>query len=220
MKEQRPYRSPVRDAQSAQTRRLVLDAARGLFLAEGGYASTSMSAIAAAAGVSVQTLYNTFGSKAGLLKAVFDTTLAGDDEPVPMAQRPMFLAMEREQDPRRMLQRYAKIGAVLMQRMAPLIARIREGAAAGDADLAAMAEISSRERLVGATQVVDSVRRVGRLRPGVTRERARDIVWTHTSYELWDLLVHQRGWSARAYADFLAASMARALLPDRPESAG
>ena len=62
-----------------------------------------MSAIAAAAGVSVQTIYNTFGSKAALLKAVYDTTLAGDDEPIPMGRRPEFLAMEREQDPSALL---------------------------------------------------------------------------------------------------------------------
>ena len=62
--------------------------------------------------------------------------------------------------------------------------------------------------------MVRSVQRLGPLRPGLTAARARDIVWTHTSYELWDLLVRQRGWSPRAYADYLGASMSRALLPD------
>jgi AcrR family transcriptional regulator len=195
---------------------VVLASARAQFLEEGGYARTSMSAIAAAAGVSVQTLYNTFGSKAALLKAVFDTTLAGDDEPIPMGQRPLFQAMERERDPAALLHHYARIGATLMKRMGPLLARVREGAAAGDPDLAALLETSARERLVGATEVVASVRALGPLRPGLSTARARDIVWTHTSYELWDLLVIQRGWSARSYADYLGGSMSRALLSDPP----
>lgn len=213
MKSSRTYTSTIRTEQSARTRAIVITAARGLFFDEGGYARTSMSAIAQAAGVSVQTIYNVFGSKAGLLKAVYDTTLAGDDEPVPMGQRPEFLAMERETDPSALLHHYARIGAVLMNRVGPFIARIREGAAAGDPDLATLLEVSGTERLVGATEVVASVRRLGPLRPGLTAARARDIVWTHTSYELWDLLVRRRGWSSRAYADYLGDSMSRALLP-------
>ena len=214
MNSRRTYTSSIRAEQSAHTRAVVLAAARALFLEEGGYARTSLSAIAAAAGVSVQTIYNTFGSKAALLKAVYDTTLAGDDEPVPMGQRPEFLAMERDQDPTALLGHYARIGAMLMKRLGPFYARIREGAGAGDPDLTALLETTAKERLVGATEVVESLRKLGPLRPGLTAARARDIVWTHTSYEMWDLLVRQRGWSARAYADYLGSSMSRALLPN------
>ena len=214
MNSRRTYTSSIRAEQSAHTRAVVLAAARALFLEEGGYARTSLSAIAAAAGVSVQTIYNTFGSKAALLKAVYDTTLAGDDEPVPMGQRPEFFAMEREQDPTALLGHYARIGAMLMKRLGPFYARIREGAGAGDPDLTALLETTAKERLVGATEVVESLRKLGPLRPGLTAARARDIVWTHTSYEMWDLLVRQRGWSARAYADYLGSSMSRALLPN------
>lgn len=64
----------------------MLQAARRLFL-EHGYAATTMPAIAAAAGVSVQSVYKAFGNKAALLKTVFDVAIAGDDEPVPMLQR-------------------------------------------------------------------------------------------------------------------------------------
>ena len=215
MNSRRTYVSTMRAQQSAQTRAVVISAARGLFFEEGGYAGTSMSAIARAAGVSVQTIYNTFGSKSGLLKAVFDTTLAGDDEPIPMGRRPEFLAMERETDPSAFLHHYARIGAMLMQRLGPFYARIREGAGAGDPDLVALLATTARERLVGATEVVGSLLKLGSLRPGLSAGRARDIVWTHTSYEMWDLLVNQRGWSARAYADYLGGSMSRALLPDQ-----
>ena len=123
--------------------------------------------------------------------------------------------MEREQDPSAFLHHYARIGAMLMQRLGPFYARIREGAGAGDPDLVALLETTARERLVGATEVVGSLLKLGSLRPGLSAGRARDIVWTHTSYEMWDLLVNQRGWSARAYADYLGGSMSRALLPDQ-----
>ena len=103
---------------------------------------------------------------------------------------------------------------MLMKRLGPFYARIREGAGAGDPDLTALLETTARERLVGATEVVESLRKLGPLRPGLSAARARDIVWTHTSYEMWDLLVNQRGWSARAYSDYLGTSMSRALLPD------
>ena len=73
----RPYRSTLREDSARRTRRLITDAARRLFL-ERGYAETSMVAVARAAGVSGQTVYNVFGGKAGLLKHVYDVTLVGD----------------------------------------------------------------------------------------------------------------------------------------------
>ena len=78
----------LRADHSALTRRRILDAAGRLF-AERGYLGATLAEVAAAAGVSVQTLYNSIGSKATLLKAVYDVTLAGDDEPVPMRERPI-----------------------------------------------------------------------------------------------------------------------------------
>ena len=65
----------------------MLAAAKELFL-ERGYAATTMADVAAEAGVAVQTVYSAVGGKAALLKAVFDTTIVGDDEPVPVSGRP------------------------------------------------------------------------------------------------------------------------------------
>ena len=87
----------------------VLDAARTLFLAR-GYDGTTITAIASGARVSVQTVYNTVGSKAEVLKASYDVALAGDDEPVAIRDRPAFRAMAAETDGRRFLARYAALG--------------------------------------------------------------------------------------------------------------
>ena len=84
VKPRRRYDSSQGQEQARQTRWVVLQAARQLFL-EDGFAATTMPAIAATAGVSVQTVYKTFGNKPRLAKAVFDVAIAGDDEPVPVS---------------------------------------------------------------------------------------------------------------------------------------
>jgi AcrR family transcriptional regulator len=95
----RAYSSALRDQHAGLTRRRVLDAALELFLAE-GYLGATIEAVARRAEVSTQTVYNAVGGKAALLRAVYDVTLAGDDQPVPIAERPAFQAMLAETDGR------------------------------------------------------------------------------------------------------------------------
>jgi len=85
--ETRRYDSATRLAKARRTRMRILSAARDLFLVD-GYVGTTLDAVAATAGVSPQTVYNLVGGKATLFKAVYDVTLAGDDEPIPIARRP------------------------------------------------------------------------------------------------------------------------------------
>ena len=82
----RQYDSSRRQAHARERRAAVLRAALDRFL-EQGYSSTTIAQVAGDADVSVETVYKTFGNKAGLLKAVFDVAVAGDDEPVPMVER-------------------------------------------------------------------------------------------------------------------------------------
>ena len=85
----RSYNSSRRTLQAAQTRDEVLRAAVRLF-ATTGWAGTTLAAIADEAGVSVETIYNGFGSKKGLLEAARDFSIVGDSEPVPFVERPEF----------------------------------------------------------------------------------------------------------------------------------
>ena len=82
----RDYHSPVRAAQVELSRGRVLTAARELFLTQ-GYVATSVAAIAARAGVVRETVYKLFGTKAGLLKRLYDVTVAGDPEETPIERR-------------------------------------------------------------------------------------------------------------------------------------
>ncbi len=95
----RPYRSAHRQGQARRTRRRILDAAAAEFSSR-GYAATTVAAIAAAAGVSVPTVEQAFRTKANLLKAAIDVAIAGDDEPVPVLQRPAAVAAAAAPDSR------------------------------------------------------------------------------------------------------------------------
>ena len=207
----RSYRSPLREEQARQTQRRILDAANRLLLQQ-GYTATTMAAVAAAAGVSTQTVYKTFGTKPALVKRLYDVTLVGDDEPVPFGERPEVLAVQAETDPRRLLTGYARLGRGLAERLGPLLRVLVGGARAGDPELREFVDTINGERLVGSTQIVDHLAGIGALRPGLSRERARDAIWMLNSVEVWSLLTEQRGWSGEEYADWVGEAMADAVL--------
>jgi len=82
----RPYHSPRRQEQAAATRTAILDAAQRLFETD-GYPATTMEAIAAEAGVALKTVYVAFATKSGLLRAVWDLLLKGDEDAAAVAAR-------------------------------------------------------------------------------------------------------------------------------------
>ena len=170
-----------------------------------------MPAIAAAAGVSVQTVYKVFGSKPRLAKAVFDVAMAGDDEPVPMLERPLLARVRDEADPRRKLQLYGRFLAEVAPRHAPIQLVIRD-AAAGDPDAQVVWAELQAERLRGMTMFARQLHDDGHLRPGITVTEARDVLWTYNSADLFRLLVIERGWSARRYGRWIAEAITAALI--------
>ncbi len=208
----RSYRSPLREEQSRLTQRRILDAAYALLL-EQGYTAMTMAGVAAAAGVSAQTVYKAFGSKSALVKRLYDVTLVGDDEPVPFADRPEVAALRAETDARRFLAGYAALGRILLDRLGPLLRVLLAGARAGDPQLQEFVDTTNGERLVGATMTVQRLVELGALREGVSSEQARDAIWTLNSVEVWSLLTEQRGWSGTEYADWVGRAMADAVLP-------
>lgn len=212
----RSYSGALRAEQAEVTRARVVAAASELFLRD-GYATTSVAAVARRAGVSAQTVYNVFGTKASLLKEVYDVTLVGDDDPVPLAERPAVRALYAEADPAAFLRRYAALGRTLLDRLGRLMLQIAGGAAAGDGDLLALRERTQQERLVGTGMVAKRVAELGALAPGLTVEEARDRVWTLNSVEVWQLLTGERGWTGDHYETWVGDAMCAAVLePVRP----
>ena len=212
VKPRRRYDSSGRQAQTRRNREAVLDAAQRQFL-EGGYAATTIVAIAAEAGVSVETVYKAFGGKSGLVRAIYDRGLAGP-EPVPAYRRADEIR-ERETNPRVIMETWGTIASEVSAVVSP-VTRLVRAAAAADPDLAALLRAHNDRREARARHHARFLKERGYLREGVSLAEATDVVWTCTSDELYDLLVSQRGWSLPRFARFLADVMITALLPREP----
>ncbi len=207
----RRYSMGLRDEQTAATRRRILEAAGPLFI-ECGYLGTTLAAVATAAGVSVQTIYNLVGGKPVLLKTVYDVTLAGDDEPVPMAQRPVFRAVLDAATGRDCLAAYAHMGRVINERILPLLTMVLAQAATGDPDLREFATKIETEHGTGTSRVATHVTERFGLRDGLDAAAAADILWALTAPEVTNRLVTSRGWSWDRYETWLATAIVDLLL--------
>ncbi len=210
----RRYSSALRHEQTALTRRRILDAAGRLFT-ERGYLGTTLAGVAAAAEVSVQTVYNVVGGKPALLKTVYDSTLAGDDEPVPLAERPVFQAVLTAPDGRTCLIRYAGVSRLLGERLLPLVTMLFAQAATGDPELTAFVDTIEDQRGTGTGRLARHIADRFGLRPGLDVPAAADVLWALTGPDLADRLVHRRGWGWDRFEAWLGSTMADALLgPD------
>lgn len=211
VKTSRVYDATRRQAHARENRRAVLEAARRLFLTQ-GYAATTMASVAAEAGLSVETVYKAFGNKPGLVKAMFDVAVVGDDEPVPMIEREFVLRTSAEPDPRRKLLGYGAHVAEVNRRAGPVQLVVRD-AAAVDAGAADVWSQLQTERLTGMSLFANHLHDGGHLREDVSAEEARDVLWLHNSVEVWDLLVNQRGWNDDRYGAWVARQLIAGLLP-------
>jgi AcrR family transcriptional regulator len=210
VKSPRPYDSTRRRKQAQETRRTILEAARRLFL-ERGYASTTMASVAEGAGVSVEAVYKAFSNKAGLVKAVFDVAIVGDDKPIPMLQRARVARMRAEPDARRKFEMYGEHLAEAGSRAGALQLLIRS-AAEGHPDAAKVWDQMVAEHLTGMTEFARHLHDGEHLRPDLSVDDARDILWTYSSVELYDLLVIRRGWDPERYGGWIAEALTAALL--------
>lgn len=208
VKPPRRYDASRRQEQARENRRRVLEAARRLFL-DRGYANTAMPEVAKAAGVSVQTVYKTFANKATLLKAVFDVSVAGDDEPVPIAERDTIAAIQAEPRAERKITMYSRIIAEGSDRWGPVLLLARDAARADPAAAGVWAQMR-QETLTAMTLFGTDLVATGQVRLSV--EEARDILWLYHSPEVYELLVLERGWDLERYARFFADAVIAALL--------
>jgi len=199
----RNYESPLRDAQTAETRRRVLATAREEFVCH-GYARTSISGIAAAAGVSRETVYHLFGGKAAVLKSVYDVAIVGDDNQVPVADREEYRAMLTEPDPAAAARTFGRLSAELVGRIGPVLRVLAD--AAREPELADVLAQTREERLAGTRQLLATLS--GADPHSLAFGRAVDVVWALVSPELALLLTEGRGWSLAAYGEWLGEQVA------------
>ena len=205
----RAYDGSRRREQARARRLAVVQAARELF-ETGGFRQTTIAAIAKRAGVSSESIYKTFGTKAALAKAVFDLELAGDDEPVPIAERPAVQAIRDEPDVRRKITLFAEGLAQRQARSAAVQILIRDGRHVDDS-LAPVWAALQREGLTGMTALGRHLLDTGQLREGLTIEQVRDVLWNYLAIDAYERLVLIQGWSQQRYSNWLAHTMVSAL---------
>jgi AcrR family transcriptional regulator len=198
-KSKRTYDASGRQVRAQANRRAVVAAASELFLAQ-GYGHTTIAAIAARAGVSPETIYATFGSKAELLHKVWDVTVGGDDEEVVFHERAEPQALLAEPDLRVRLARQARWSAQTASRIAPFLMMV-QSASGADPAAAAMLEELHRQRYAGIGVMAKAAAKTGQL--AVSERECRDVVWSTTDGVLWHRLVVQRGWSQERFAEWL-----------------
>jgi AcrR family transcriptional regulator len=201
---------PAPQARTRRTRAAVVEAARALFL-ERGYANTTVEAISERSDTPQATVYRLFSSKLGILKAVVDVSIVGDDAAIAMVDRPQVRALLTDPDPRNQLAGFAALLRDVMARVASLH-RIVADAARSENDAGSLLADIGRQRQEGQRRIARSLARSGALQPGLRERDAADIIHALASPEVYNLLVLDRGWSGQRYEDWLRAILTDQLL--------
>lgn len=205
----RRYDNRGRTDAARASRRRVLEAARDLFVTN-GYARTTIAEIARAGQVSPQTVYAVFGGKAALLKGAYDITLAGDDEDVPMRDRPEFQRLARATSTDELLNGYAALARSILARLRPMLPLIY-GTRAVEPDLDELALTAAQERRFGAHAFATHAVSGGYLRPGLDAEVVADLVWVLNAPETYLLLTRSGGLDDDGYQRWLEGALRVAL---------
>lgn len=189
------------------TQRLVVEAARNLFLTR-GYVATTMDDIAQEAGVARQSVYKAGQSKADLLHLVTDIAVAGDDQEVMLLERPIYAGISDEPSPERQVQMAAALIAATMERLAPVWVAYRE-AAAVDSKAAANLVAAHRRRHETFAGMIHMLPEQRLRQPP---EESTDTAWAIGSIDVFLLLRSIRGWDASHYSEWLSRTLVDQLL--------
>ena len=202
--------SPRRQQQAAANRQAILEAARRLFERD-GYPATTMEQVAAEAGVALKTVYVAFTTKSGLLRALWDLRLKGDQEEAGVAERPWYREVVEEPDPERQLRRNAHNACVVKQRIGGVL-KVLRSAAPVDPDAAALWTLIQTDFHDNQRVIVESLHARRALRPDLDVTRATDILWTLNHPDVWLLLVGERGWTPEQWEEWFADTTCAQLL--------
>jgi AcrR family transcriptional regulator len=206
----RTYNSTLREAQARSTRRAIVAAAAKLFV-ERGYGQTTVDAIAEAAGVSRKTVFTSVGGKVQTLKLALDWAIAGDDDPVPIVERPNVKQARKDPDARRILRGYAAMVRDVAARTAGV--SMAMAAAAGlDAEVHALADDFAAQRLRGMQVLAGELARREALKPDLTTAQAADVLWLWNDPAVYHRLVVERGWPPDRYEEWLADALISVLI--------
>ena len=211
VKSSRPATGRTGQARTRLARRAVADAARDLFL-ERGYTATTVEAISEHSDVPPATIYRLFSTKLGILKALLDVSIAGDDRELSLQGRPEVAALFAEPDPEKLLAGFAGINVAINTRSAAVY-RILVSASGSDPQAAALLATYTRMRDQGQQLIAAALARARALQPGMRERDAADIIHALMSPELYRLLVIDRDWPPERYEKWLTSTLIERLLP-------
>ncbi|AQA22043.1 bacterial regulatory, tetR family protein [Rhodococcus sp. MTM3W5.2] len=196
--------TPIND-DKAPARGKILTAARTLFTTT-GYASTTIKAIAAEAGVAVQTVYFVFGNKRSVLAALLDVSIAGDDEPIATLDRPWVAQAVAEPDPMAQLRIQVHGARLILDRVGPVLLAVR-AAAGADPEVAQLWATTCEHHETVLRHLATAL--AGKV-DGLDVDRCVDVGLALQSPETHALLIDERGWSATDYDDWVVGALASA----------
>jgi hypothetical protein len=156
-------------------------------------------------------VYLAFQTKARLLRAVWDLALMGDDSDAPVAERPWYIDVLEEPDPRHKLRRLAAASCTVKVRIAALLGVIRD-AAPSDEEIGALWALIQTDFYANQGSIIATLGGAGALTPGLDATRATDILWTLNHPDVWLLLVGERGWTPEQFETWLGDTAITQLL--------
>jgi AcrR family transcriptional regulator len=200
----RPYRSRVRQRQAEETRRRILAATRELF-ANRGYGGTTLEAIAEMAEVSPKTVAAVFGSKRALLAEVINPDAFSTHV------QQLLEELRATPDPSR---RLLLVAQITRQAYEPLVSELELLRTAGAVapELEDLAQQIEARRRQNQTRLIAYLHEQGALRHGLSFEETADVLWALTSYDVYRMLVVERGWKPVRYETWLAQLLIEHLL--------
>jgi len=199
----RAYHSPARQRHAEETRQRILAASRAL-LQQRGYAGTTLEAIAEEAGVSAKTVVATFGSKRGILAELVSPPAFGGRYQEVLAH------LRAEPDPSRRVALVAQLTRQVYEALTPEFELLR-GAGAVAPELAEVAHTVEQRRWHLQERFVEFLSEQGVLHADRSHADATDEVWALTSFDLYRLLVRERGWTALRYEAWLTQALMQRL---------
>ena len=195
----RQYDSTRRQEQARETRQRIIQAAHVLFVNQ-GFGRTTIADVARAAGVAVETVYAAFRNKHTLLRQVWYVSFRGDEDDIPLWDRPEIRAVIAEPDLARRFEAQAVVLTTVFRRITPLLLMLQGAATSQPAAAAMLAEFDER-RLDAAAKYARAAAATGQL--AVNEDECRDVLWATLDGAQWHRLVAERGWSDERFAAWL-----------------
>ena len=195
--------------QASATRRRIVEAASALFLRD-GFVSTTMAMIAKEAGVAVQTLYMSFGSKTAILQAAFDHALSGAEK-TGILESDWFQQVLTDPDGVAAVDRFCRESARVIGSAAPLFEVMR--AAASDPEVGDVLAHNKKLRYDGFRLVADALASRDGFAAGLSTHDAHGILYAVVSEDSYLLLVTEHGWTPERWVAWAVRTCQDQLFP-------